>query len=133
MVSKTEGQNSPETTPGLNNQYVQEMSQGVTVSKDTSASSVDQVVDSPNGVQTTTNDSPVLEETSIQSQTSDQRPQTAQKAQSTPQQPVQNTQPTHFQKASANYQQANQTLSQGMQYMTSGRSHIRGKQADDDE
>ncbi len=93
MISKTEGQNSPETTPGL----------------------------------TTTNDSPVLEETS------GQRPQTVQKAQSTPQQPVQNTQPTRFQKASANYQQANQTLSQGMQYMTSGRSHIRGKQADDDE
>ena len=110
-----------------NNKYVQEAGQGVTVSQDTSASSVDQVVDSPNGVQTTTNDSPVLEETS------GQRPQTVQKAQSTPQQPVQNTQPTRFQKASANYQQANQTLSQGMQYMTSGRSHIRGKQADDDE
>lgn len=133
MISKTEGQNNPETTPGLNNKYVQEAGQGVTVSQDTSSSSVDQVVDSPNGVQTTTNDSPVLEETSGQSQTSDQRPQTAQKVQPTPQQPVQNTQPTRFQRASANYQQANQTLSQGMQYMTSGRSHIRGKQVDDDE
>lgn len=48
---------------------------------------------------------------------------------------VQNTdnKPTHFQKASTQYQQANQSLSQGMQYMTSGRSHIHGKRDDDDE
>ncbi len=49
--------------------------------------------------------------------------------------PVQNVnnKPTHFQKASAQYQQASQSLSQGMQYMTSGRSHIHGKRDDDDE
>ncbi|MEY8737885.1 hypothetical protein AB9M75_11895 [Lactobacillus sp. AN1001] len=49
--------------------------------------------------------------------------------------PVQNVnnKPTHFQRARAQHQQASQSLSQGMQYMTSGRSHIHGKRDDDDE
>lgn len=127
MVSTPEGQNNQETTPVLNKQRVPETPRGIESSPGNHTSSVSQVVDSTNGVQTTKSDDPVLEKTSAEPS------QTTQKLQSTPQQPVQNTQPTRFQKASANYQQANQTLSQGMQYMSSGRSHIRGKQADDDE
>ncbi len=40
--------------------------------------------------------------------------------------------PSNLQKARQNYQQANSTLTQGLQQMTSGKSHIKGRQVDED-
>lgn len=40
--------------------------------------------------------------------------------------------PSNLQKARQNYQQANSTLTQGLQQMTSSKSHIKGRQIDED-
>lgn len=40
--------------------------------------------------------------------------------------------PSNLQKARQNYQQANSTLTQGLQQMTSGKNHIKGRQVDED-